>query len=198
MPGNPETRRRLSKWCETVGPVLFKADPVAMAARPVEALAIVSWNIHEGAGDIDDLIRRLRRGEFTDGEAVEQFVLLLQEVTRRDGGVPSQMPRGDPVPRRIEGRSGSHDGDIRRLIDQGLAVFYAPSMRNGDTGDEDRGNAIVSTLPLTEPAAIELPLERQRRVVITAAVEGSTNSGRPWHLSLVDVHLDTALALRHG
>ncbi len=166
-------------------------------ARPVDALAIVSWNIHEGAGDVDDLIRRLRRGEFTAGEPVEQFVLLLQEGTRRDDGVPSQVPRGDPVPRRIEGPPGSHDGDIAQLIDQGFAVFYAPSMRNGDTG-EDRGNAIVSTLPLTKPAAIELPLERQRRVVITAAVEGSTSSGRPWHLSLVDVHLDTALALRHG
>ncbi len=50
----------------------------------------------------------------------------------------------------------------------------------------------------TSRRLIELPLERQRRVAIVSAVEGKSRSGRRWHLGLVDVHLDTALALFHG
>ena len=51
-------------------------------------------------------------------------------------------------------------------------MLYAPSMRNGESagGGEDRGNAIVSTLPLADPTVIELPLERQRRVVVAASI----------------------------
>jgi len=39
-------------------------------------------------------------------------------------------------------------------------------MRNGEHEGiaEDRGNAIVSTMPLQRPRLIELPLQRQRRV----------------------------------
>jgi endonuclease/exonuclease/phosphatase (EEP) superfamily protein YafD len=68
---------------------------------------------------------------------------------------------------------------------------------NGEIA-EDRGNAIVSTLALNAPTLIELPLERQRRVAIVSGVEGQSRSGRRWHLGLVDVHLDTALALFRG
>jgi endonuclease/exonuclease/phosphatase family metal-dependent hydrolase len=163
-------------------------------------MAIVSWNIHEGRGDVRDLIRRLRLGEFTDGEPIDTFALLLQEITRRDPGVPPRIPRGYPAPRRIAGRSDSPDGDVVRFAEEGYAVLYAPSMRNGerDGSAEDRGNAIVSTLPLSEPRLIELPLERQRRVAVVAAIDGRSGAGRLWHLGLVDVHLDTALALFHG
>jgi len=191
---------RLSKWCATVGPVYFVAAPRAVVQQPIDRLAIVSWNIHEGRGDVDELVRRLRLGEFTDGEPVAHFVLLLQEAIRRDSRVPSSVPPGYPAPRRIEGPSGSPAGVVQRLAHEGLAVLYAPSMRNGLNGAiaEDRGNAIVSTLALHAPALIELPLERQRRVAIVSAVEGQSRSGRRWQLGLVDVHLDTALALFHG
>jgi endonuclease/exonuclease/phosphatase family metal-dependent hydrolase len=57
-------------------------------------------------------------------------------------------------------------------------------MRNGGSPDdpaEDRGNAILSTLPLSEPVAVELPGERQRRVVIIA--KAAT-------ISIAVVHLD--------
>ena len=50
-----------------------------------------------------------------------------------------------------------------------------------DEPAEDRGNAILSTLPLTEPVAVELPGERQRRVVIIAKAAS---------ISLAVVHLD--------
>jgi endonuclease/exonuclease/phosphatase family metal-dependent hydrolase len=198
-PHDAAGRLRQSQWCETVGPVFFTPDPAAAARDVVDRLAIVSWNIHEGRGDVRDLIRRLRRGEFTGGEPLDQFVLLLQEATRRDDGVPRRVPRGYPAPRRIAGPAGSPD-DVRRLAGEGFAVLYAPSMRNGERGGiaEDRGNAIVSTLPLKEPGLIELPLERQRRVAVIAAVEGRSGSGKRWHLGLADAHLDTALALLHG
>lgn len=192
----------MSRWCETVGPIFFQPRPAAAATEPIDRVAIVSWNVHEGGGDVDELIRMLRRGELTGGEAVSHFVLLLQEATRRDRAVPARVPRGYPVPRAIAPRRGLRDADIRRFADAGYAVLYAPSMRNGlaRTPDsaEDRGNAIVSPLPLADPRVIELPLERQRRVVAAAAIDGRTTSGVPWRLDLVNVHLDTALALLHG
>jgi endonuclease/exonuclease/phosphatase family metal-dependent hydrolase len=203
-PPDTDSRLRLARWCETVGPVFFKPYPALAARRSVDRMAIVSWNIHEGRGDVRDLIRRLRLGEFTDGEPIDEFALLLQEVTRRDPGVPPRIPPGYPAPRRIAARSDAPDGDVVRLALGGYAVLYAPSMRNGERnserggGAEDRGNAIVSTLPLSAPALIELPLERQRRVAVVAAIDGRTGAGKPWHLGLVDVHLDTAFSLFHG
>jgi endonuclease/exonuclease/phosphatase family metal-dependent hydrolase len=200
-PSDLNDRLRLSRWCETVGPVFFQPRPAAVTA-PVDRLAIVSWNIHEGDGDVDDFIRRLRLGEFTGGDPIEAFVLLLQEATRRDGTVPLRVPRGYPVPRSIAPHRGVRDGGVTHLANEGLAVLYAPSMRNGghasNDGAEDRGNAIVSTLPLLEPRIVELPLEHQRRVTVAATVEGRTRAEMPWHLDLVNVHLDTALALLRG
>jgi endonuclease/exonuclease/phosphatase family metal-dependent hydrolase len=190
----------LARWCSTVGPALFRPQPAFDAWSPIDRLAIVSWNIHEGAGDVDELVRRLRIGEFTDGEPVDQFVLLLQEATRSDTTVPPRVPRGAPSPRRIAPPSGRSDGDVDRFAAGGFAVLYAPSMRNGERDGiaEDRGNAIVSTVPLQRPRFIELPLQHQRRVAVMAAVAGTTSAGTPWRLDLIDVHLDTTWALWHG
>jgi len=56
-------------------------------------------------------------------------------------------------------------------------------MRNGSSLDpaEDRGSAILSTIPLSAPIAVELPGERQRRVVIIATAGP---------VSVAVVHLD--------
>ena len=182
--------------------MFFQPRPTLVGSAPIDRLAIVSWNIHEGGGDVDELIRRLRLGDFTGGDPIESFVLLLQEATRRDGAVPIRVPRGYPVPRSIAPHRGGRDSGVTQAAEDGLAVLYAPSMRNGDHASrdaaEDRGNAIVSTLPLIEPRIVELPLERQRRVAVAAAVEGRTRDGATWRLDLVNVHLDTALALLHG
>lgn len=195
-------RERLSRWCATVGPVFFQSRPSPPDTAPIDRLAIISWNVHEGGGNVDDLIRRLRSGELTGGEPIDHFVLLLQEMTRRDPSVPLTIAPGDPAPGRIARRPGLPDADVRRFAAEGFAVLYAPSMRNGRQSEggaaEDRGNAIVSTLALAGPRLIELPLEHQRRVAVAAAVEGRNRRGAPWRLDLVDVHLDTALALRHG
>jgi endonuclease/exonuclease/phosphatase family metal-dependent hydrolase len=200
-PAAEADRRALTDWCATVGPILYHRRPSVDAPPVADRLAIVTWNVHVGAGDVGELIRRLQAGAYT-GEPVRHFVLLLQETYRRDGGVPPQPAHGLPTPRRI----GSHDDNGRRAdIDhmarqQRVAVLYVPSMRNGGESDrpEDRGNAIVSTLPLQSPVVIELPLEHQRRVVAAALIEGQTSSGVPWRLRVADAHLDTALALTRG
>jgi endonuclease/exonuclease/phosphatase family metal-dependent hydrolase len=204
-PSDLTNRFRLSRWCQTVGPVLFRARPAVESAAAVDRVAIVSWNIHEGEGDVSELIRRLRAGEFSGGTPVGEFVLLLQEATRRSRAVPSHIPRRSPVPGRITPRAGAPDRDIQRFADEGFAVLYAPSMRNGEVHDreesddaEDRGNAIISTLRLEDPHVIELPLERQRRVAAAATVAGHNSRGAAWELEIVDVHLDTAVALFHG
>jgi endonuclease/exonuclease/phosphatase family metal-dependent hydrolase len=104
------------------------------------------------------------------------------------------------VPSRIAARRG-RGPDVSHLSrDVGLALLYAPSMRNGftDRDREDRGNAIASTLALAQPAVLELPLEHQRRVVAAAVVHGRTTTGEPWAVRVADVHLDTALALMRG
>jgi endonuclease/exonuclease/phosphatase family metal-dependent hydrolase len=188
----------LARWCQTVGPVLFRSS-AASETRPIDRLAIVTWNVHVGSGRVDDLVHRLRTGEFTAGEPIDDYVLLLQEAYRRDR-VPERIPRGFPAPSRIAARVG-RGPDIDRLAGTGnLAVFYVPSMRNGIAAvdAEDRGNAIVSTLALRDPHVIELPLERQRRAAAVATVTGRTRAGVAWRLRLANVHLDTALALRHG
>lgn len=122
-----------------------------------------------GGGDLPRLLTDLRAGRLTGGDSVTNFVLLLQEVYRADADVP----RGAATrPRRIA-QSPEHSRrsdivDVARA--QGLHLFYVPSMSNGWTdGDalaEDRGNAILSTLPLSDYAAIELPFEGQRRVAL--------------------------------
>ena len=74
----------------------------------------------------------------------------------------------------------------------GLYALYAPSMRNGAEHREDRGNAILSTLPLADPVAIELPYERQRRVAVAARIALPAAGGEPRELRLVSAHLDNA------
>jgi endonuclease/exonuclease/phosphatase family metal-dependent hydrolase len=69
-------------------------------------------------------------------------------------------------------------------------------MRNGNSADppEDRGNAILSTMPLTDYEAIELPLERQRRVAVEAAVRVAAPSGRTMSVRVASVHLTNTVA----
>jgi endonuclease/exonuclease/phosphatase family metal-dependent hydrolase len=192
-------REELARWCETVGPVVFQPALAAAATYSSDTFVVVSWNVHAGAGDVDALIRALRGGELT-GKPVRDFVLLLQEAYRRDDAIPSRLTPGFPVPSRIAVRDGRGPDVTHLWRDDELALLYVPSMRNGltDRNREDRGNAIASTLPLQQPTLLELPLERQRRVVAAALVEGRTAAGVPWRVRVANVHLDTALALTQG
>jgi endonuclease/exonuclease/phosphatase family metal-dependent hydrolase len=190
-PADARERARLDAWCAAVGPVLFRE--AAPAAAALDDVLFVSWNVHVGSADLDRLLVDLRAGRLSDGRRRTHLVLLLQEAVRGDE-VPSALPQGALA----AGWIGPAEGDpvdVERLARrQGLAVFYAPSMRNGTVVDlrppTDRGNAILSTVALSDPLAIELPGPGQRRVAIAARVE-FTADGRRVPMSVGAAHLAT-------
>ena len=82
--------------------------------------------------------------------------------------------------------------DVRDIAAQfGLSVAYVPSMRNGAATAlnerEDRGNAILSTEPLLEVKALELPFGKQRRVAVTALIAPRSITA----IRVVSTHFDT-------
>jgi endonuclease/exonuclease/phosphatase family metal-dependent hydrolase len=183
----------LRSWCRGVGPAVIVPAPAADRApfAAVTSLTVVSWNVHVGGGNVRRLLAALRAGELTHGEPPGQFVLLLQEAWREGTEVPASLPPGASAPDRIAASAVEDIVDV--AASEGLALYYVPSMRNGD-GPEDRGNAILSTLPLTAFQAIELPFERQRRVAVAASVVLPGTGGS---VRVISAHLDaTAGAAR--
>jgi endonuclease/exonuclease/phosphatase family metal-dependent hydrolase len=186
-------RPALDRWCAGVGPVVTAAR-APRDSLVLDSLPVISWNTHVGGGDIARLVRDLRSGELSAGRPITHFVLLLQEVYREGPMVP-RHPKA-MAPGRIIG--APHDSprvDIVATAESlGLELYYVPSMANGIATPaqmpEDRGNAILSTLPLTDLAAIELPYEAQRRIAAAASVRGRTSLGTPWELRMLSVHLD--------
>jgi endonuclease/exonuclease/phosphatase family metal-dependent hydrolase len=151
--------------------------------------------MHVGNGNITELIHELSRQEESKGFNRPEFVLLLQESFRRGVEVPS--PGRSHVPRRIPPPdSGIDIEDVARQL--GWWMYYVPSMRNGgQVGEEgeDRGNAILSSLPLKSFEAVELPFVVQRRVALIATVTDAQN--RP-KLRVAVAHLDTRAPLLKG
>ena len=213
VPDDATQQQILAGWCAAVGPALYHsiepllgapvaapgdtaaaADPLALPI--VDSLLVVTWNAHVGGGALDQFVRDLRAGTLTRGDSVRHFVLLLQEVFRGSDAVPALGP-GMSYPGPIEeeppvGERTDIEDWVARHPD--LALFYAPSMRNGETtlagAREDRGSAIVSTLPLLEPIAFELPVQRQRRVVPTAVIAAQLSTGDEWQMQIASVHLE--------
>jgi endonuclease/exonuclease/phosphatase family metal-dependent hydrolase len=183
----------LERWCESVGPPVFVPAPTEAAApRPLQAgdaLVVVSWNVHASRGSVPEFVDALRSRVGTD----THFVLLLQEVLRRGDAVPATAPIGVELPRAIRPGKGRADEIVSVAGTLNLSLLYAPSMRNGDDTDsasrEDRGNAILSTLPLTAPKVIELPLRQQRRVSV--AVDLAYGTPPVPSLRVVSAHVDT-------
>jgi endonuclease/exonuclease/phosphatase family metal-dependent hydrolase len=185
----------LHRWRRSVGPPVVLAPSEASAAS-ADRLIVVNWNMHVGGGDIARLFADVRRQSGSE----LPVVLLIQEAYREGPEVPTKLDGTAGFASLI--RSLRPDGSreeiasvARRL---GLHAYYVPSMRNGGpaTSAEDRGNAILSTLPLDELGAIELPFERQRRVAVAATVAGLTSSGSPWRLRVVSAHLDNMVGAR--
>lgn len=180
----PNESRDSSRWCAGVGPPsIVRAGDAADAELP---LTIVSWNTHVGGGDVTRLVEDARSSRLT-GEPTRTLILLLQEVYREGDPVPAAPPAGS---RLASPQMPSPPGRSRRDIaatahELGLSLFYVPSMRNGPTA-EDRGNAILSSAPLDDLEAIELPLERQRRVAIAARIH--VRARTPLALRLVSTH----------
>jgi endonuclease/exonuclease/phosphatase family metal-dependent hydrolase len=130
----------------------------------------------------------LRSGRVIPGQRINHFIILMQEAFREGESVPAKFA--------AEGctkRMGGATSDIEDTADSlGLALFYVPSMRNGCASEprEDRGNAILATLPLSDLKAVELPLTRQRRVAAMAKVSGHATDGSEWNLVVASVHLE--------
>jgi endonuclease/exonuclease/phosphatase family metal-dependent hydrolase len=191
-PSDDDHRHRLDSWCAGVGPAVLEA-PASQDSGGVpvelEDVTFVSWNVHVGNGDIAAFVEDLRAGTLTDGRPVRHFVLMLQEAVRL-GAVPPLVGRASGA-RRISADDASSIDivDISRQL--GLSLLYVPSMRNGNSSDDapaDRGSALLSTLPLSDPTAVELPGERQRRVAIMAKLTLASADTAP--LSVGVLHLD--------
>lgn len=175
---------RLAGWRRNVGAPVSLDLATPAGSRPAVAaprLAVISWNVWMGRGRLLELVQLLGSGRLGAPSDCTP-VLLLQEAFRRDDTIPARSngfaarelvtrlrPRQDVV-------------EVARSLRWNLR--YIPSMRNG-AERSDRGNAILTPLPLGPGEGVELPFALQRRVAVSA---GTTVAGRP--LRLISVHLD--------
>ncbi len=110
-------------------------------------------------------------------------------------GVPELGPSAEGAGRIRAAHQDAQDIDaLGRAL--GLSLVDAPSMRNGTGAHDpaaDRGCAILSTLPLSNATAVELPIERQRRVALFADVAVSDVEILPVGV----IHLDATDAADH-
>ena len=148
--------------CATTRP----PDLATRSAGRHVVMAVVTWNMNAGRGDLPRLVDDLAAGRLT-GMPVQDYVILLQES--------------------IEG--SEHDvtafGRARRL-----SSFYIP-LWVSDRGVS--GNAILSTRPLHETHAIELPRERRVRRAAIAMVDVADT-----RVFAVSVHLENRTAWLTG
>ena len=196
-PPDAADRNAHASWRKAVGPPLVLEIPEPrQGAKRQDSLVIASWNTHVGGGDLNAFIRDLRSGKLTSGIAIYDFVLLLQEVFRAGPPVPvsilPDVPTGSYL--RFTPPSGKRVDIVDTARQHGLSLFYVPLMRNGRRGEsdrpEDRGNAVLSTFPLSSFAIVELPHVRQRRLAICANLSGETTGGSSWTIRMVSVHLE--------
>ena len=177
----------LDRWCESVGPPVFAIGPEREGA--ISRLLVVSWNVHVGGADLDELMTKTLRSLSSSETGL---VILMQEAFRSGAEVPESLPRDLDVPSSIRPRRPSPDvvATAKRF---GMSVAYVPSMRNGSATSlesrEDRGNAILSTEPLIDIRAIELPFGKQRRVAVAATVMPRGSTLRV--MRVVTTHFDT-------
>ncbi len=190
-------------WCRTVGRPVFRALPLLRLeeANSVDSVAVLTWNINLGGGDVVAfLAEELRLTCDPDEPAIRElpfhFVILLQEVFRVSATLP-QVPPGPTIPWRIDAEPPP--GGLRDIVEVaercGLALLYVPSARNGPSEPgrqpEDKGAAILSTLPLTDFAAIELPFEAIRKVAVVATIRGPAGE----RIRVASVHLTLSATL---
>jgi endonuclease/exonuclease/phosphatase family metal-dependent hydrolase len=205
--------RLSSRWCATVGEAVLHFEPRAEFA-PWErgvGVEVASWNMQINGGDLYGFMA----GEFgldCSGEhpRIEAgrppFVLLLQEAWRYSDELPF-TGSGRHVPWTIDEEQDAWDPAAPRPVLEGehdivetaeacgLSLVYVPSARNGpDTGErprEDKGNAILSSLPLSTPIALDLPLEGGRKVAVAATILAPGGE----RVRVVSAHLDVASTL---
>lgn len=190
-------RASLDRWCAGVGPSVSQEASHAAGALTTP-FAVVAWNTHVGAADLGAFVADLRAGRLTS-RPVQGFVLLLQEAYRAGDAVPSRD--GVEWASAVLGAGGdaSRVEAVTAALTLGLSSVYVPSMRNGAprATTEDRGNAILSSVRLSSVSALELPLERQRRVAIAATVMVDNGAGGTTPLRLVCTHF-TNMVMHHA
>jgi len=186
----------VASYRKTVGPPIVSI-PVQPhpSTVPSGRLIVVNWNVHVGHGDVPGLVDQISTVEKTKGFGKPEFILLLEESFRHGENVPASA--GIKVPRRIAPPDPYVDiEDVAHKL--GWWLYYAPSMRNGEglgSRAEDRGNAILSSLPLGDVEAVELPFAVQRRVALVATVSDAQK--RP-KLRVAVTHFDTRASLLRG
>lgn len=179
-------RSELDDWCGSVGAPVVTLEPAERAGE-VRRLNVLSWNVHVGGGQVPALVAEMKKTGRDTG-----VVLMLQEMFRIGDAVPEWTARLFKLPGRIAPPRGTPEiAAVARQL--GMAVAYVPSMRNGDTliaaEREDRGSAILSTEPLSDVVAIELPMLKQRRVVVMATV--TPRGGHLPPMRVMATHFDT-------
>jgi endonuclease/exonuclease/phosphatase family metal-dependent hydrolase len=178
---------RLDRWRRNVGaPVALDltASPASLNDAGARSLVVLSWNVWIGRGRLRELVSRIRSGDFAEQGAHPDtpLVVLAQEAYRSDSTIPADST--GHAGRMLVAQLGHQEDIVETARALGMNLRYAPSMRNGALRS-DRGNAILSTLPLEDAAAIELPFVLQRRVAVSAKVQVG---GR--RLGVVSAHLD--------
>lgn len=192
-----------SRWCGSVGDPVVRLTPSVDFPEWISgrSLEVVTWNQNVGGGDLYSLLAgelglQCRQGPPGSVTEVDPFVVLLQETWRHSDDLPV-VEDESIVPRTVDPDRGPDGGDDVTDVAEacGLALVYVPSARNGpDSGErpgEDKGNAILSTVPLTAPIALDLPFEAGRKVAVAASIR--TPGGE--RMRVVSVHLDVASTL---
>ncbi len=186
-PHDDDARLRLDAWRRNVGArvALDLTDrPIARSAPLPRSLVVLSWNVWIGRGRLREVVSRIRNGDYADlgADPDVPLVVLAQEAYRCDATVPRQQE--GQAGRVLIAQLGPQEDVVETAHALGMNLRYAPSMRNG-ADQSDRGNAILSTLPIESAHAIELPLVLQRRVAVTATLTLDDT-----RLRLVSAHLD--------
>jgi endonuclease/exonuclease/phosphatase family metal-dependent hydrolase len=155
--------------------LLLVAVLVAACARPLPTpelstrparLAVITWNMHAGAGNLPRLVEDLVSGRLV-GSPPRDYVLLLQEAVQGGAHDPASLAR-----------------------ERHLSLYYIVVRR---TRTRVSGNAILSTLPLTNTREIALPRARQMR----SAAEATINIDGA-NLFVVDAHLENRISILRG
>lgn len=200
LPESEGGQDRLNDWCRTVGPPVVSPEPTAnFGGLPSgDTLTVVSWNIDVGGGDVPAFLET-ELGLACDGSSsrlapsADHFVLLVQEAFRRSNDIPETQP-GATIPRAVaeDDRPGERLDAVEVTARCGLSLVYVAAARNGsepnDGKREDKGVAILSTLPLEDVFFAELPYEAARRVAASATVRDESGRG----LRLANLHLISA------
>jgi hypothetical protein len=134
-PSQGRDQAKLADWCRTVGPSVIDSVPASEYGDwgAGDALAIVTWNVNVGGGDLDLFLREeldleCEGGLPIRGQRFSHFALLLQEARRLSDAVPV-VPDDRSVPPRIEPDPwpGEHNDITDVARNCGLALFYVAS-----------------------------------------------------------------------